>query len=116
MLRYVALLALVWTGVSIWVGQDARTNSSRGGTLWGLITFFGGIAGFLLYFALGRDRVGTGSAAVEPVPSAENVRCPGCRALEHPDRDTCRFCGERLPPEIAGEEGAGGRPDVRTSG
>ena len=49
------LLAIVWVVGTIWVFADATVNSSQSAFLWGLVAFFGGVLGILLYALLGRD-------------------------------------------------------------
>lgn len=40
----------------LWTYSDARRNSPQSPLVWALVVFFGGIAGLVLYFVIGRDR------------------------------------------------------------
>ena len=51
----IGFLFLVSLVATIWVWIDASVNSSQSAVLWGLVAFFGGILGILLYYLLGRD-------------------------------------------------------------
>lgn len=62
MLALFALFSLFWflgwvVGL-FWVVTDATENSSQSAALWGLVVFFGGMLGVVLYALLGRDQKG----------------------------------------------------------
>lgn len=54
-LGVIAFLAIAWLFVLAFVYGDAKENSTQSAFLWALVSFFGGIAGLLIYVLLGRD-------------------------------------------------------------
>lgn len=49
------VLFLLVVLMAVWVFTDAKDHSRDSAPLWGLIAFFGGILGVLLYLVVGRE-------------------------------------------------------------
>lgn len=84
----VVFIGFVWlfTGTvgMLWVFIDASENSSQSAVLWGLVVFFGGILGILLYILLGRD-----GGSEQPRTRSDPAR--GTGKISH----RCQSCGEK---------------------
>jgi len=99
------VLLLAWVVGTIWVFLDASVNSSQSAFLWGLVAFFGGILGVLLYALLGRDGKRSGGSAGGRSSNRGRSRhrrapshiCQSCGEEYFTDRsveiDSCRRCG-----------------------
>lgn len=99
-LAFIAFLFIL-AGIigTIWVFIDAAENSSQSAILWGLVAFFGGFLGILLYVLLGRDG-GTEDARTRTRPDRGtgkiSHRCQSCGEkyyAPNSDINTCRSCG-----------------------
>jgi hypothetical protein len=42
----------IWIGISYWVYKDANERNMNSPALWGLLTFFAGLIGVVLYLVL----------------------------------------------------------------
>ena len=82
--------------LGVWVGVDANRRGLNG-LLWGLLVFFTGIIGLIVYLLVGpsmtprQDRAATGArAGFGAAPPA--ARCPQCQATTRAEFQACPFC------------------------
>ena len=99
----ISIWGLISAGLAVWVGIDA---SKRGlnGVLWGLLVFFTGIVGLIVYLLVGpamQQRNGEHAAPVQPAepahaPTPAANRCPTCQAEINVEYKACPYCGTAL--------------------
>jgi hypothetical protein len=108
----ISIWGLISAGLAVWVGIDANKRGLNG-VLWGLLVFFTGIVGLIVYLLVGpamqhRDGDAPGPAIGDPVqpeqpaPSAGN-RCPRCAGEINDDYKACPLCGTALKCGHCGE-------------
>lgn len=98
---------LIQIGLAIWVGFDADRRGSNG-FLWGLLVFFTGVVGLIVYLIViptmarrGEPGGEAGSAlvaaVVPPGPASPGAaRCGSCGAQVQADFRVCPECGASL--------------------
>jgi len=82
---------LFWTALAVGVGIHAM-DRGRSGFLWGLLTFFTGLVGLLVYAVV----VGTAADTVDDDDAERVRRCPECSASHEGSPNYCADCGEPL--------------------
>jgi hypothetical protein len=102
-----SIWGLLQAVLAVWVGLDA---SKRGlnGVLWGLLVFFTGVVGLIVYLLVGpvmqrNEAEGeSGAVTVPTIPTAPtggavrpkgDRRCLGCEARVDPEFKVCPYCG-----------------------
>ena len=95
---------LIQIGLAIWVGFDADRRGGNG-VLWGLLVFFTGVVGLIVYLIViptmaerggsgGGAGVGHAVAMAPPGPSPPGTaRCGNCGSEVQPDFRVCPGCG-----------------------
>jgi hypothetical protein len=81
--------------LAFWVGTDAE-KKGQNGILWGLLVFFTGIVGLIVYLIVApwmAERNGGGAPAGARAPAPA---CPRCRAALRPEYKACPHCGASL--------------------
>ena len=108
----ISIWGLISAGLAVWVGIDANKRGLNG-VLWGLLVFFTGIVGLIVYLLVGpamqhRNGDAPGPAIGDPVqpeqpaPSTGN-RCPKCAGEINDDYKACPLCGTALKCGHCGE-------------
>lgn len=82
---------LVWTALSVAVGIHAM-DRDRSGFLWGLLTFFTGLIGLLIYAVV----AGSAADTVDDDEPERRRRCPACATSHDGTPNYCGECGEPL--------------------
>jgi RNA polymerase subunit RPABC4/transcription elongation factor Spt4 len=105
-----SIWGLLQAALAVWVGLDANKRGLNG-VLWGLLVFFTGIVGLIVYLLVGPVmQTQRGDPERNPIPPAatasqpraatpdesEPHRCPGCRANVQTDFKICPYCGTSL--------------------
>ena len=98
---------LIQAVLGVWVGVDANRRGLNG-VLWGLLVFFTGIVGLIVYLLVGPSmtpREGAVAASAPPSVPAETAtsHCPSCGAAIRADFRACPYCGERLECSSCGK-------------
>lgn len=99
----ISIWGLISAGLAVWVGIDANKRGLNG-VLWGLLVFFTGIVGLIVYLLVGpgmQFRNGGGEAPVHPAesgfaPPSAAKRCPKCEGAISDEFKACPFCGTAL--------------------
>jgi RNA polymerase subunit RPABC4/transcription elongation factor Spt4 len=98
----ISIWGLISAGLAVWVGIDANKRGLNG-VLWGLLVFFTGIVGLIVYLLVGpamQHRNGGGESALPAVPGfapqPAAKRCPKCEGEVHDEFKACPFCGTAL--------------------
>ena len=76
--------------LSFWVGFDAQKRGMHG-LLWGLLVFFTGIVGLIVYLIVAPGLTQR-SGGAQP-PGAAAARCGKCNAAVQPEFKACPYCG-----------------------
>jgi RNA polymerase subunit RPABC4/transcription elongation factor Spt4 len=95
-----SLWGLLQAALAVWVGLDANKRGLNG-VLWGLLVFFTGIVGLIVYLLVGPVmQMQRGDPDRPPIPppatTSEPHRCPACRADVNTDFKICPYCGTSL--------------------
>jgi len=104
--RFLGFGLLIQIVLAVWVGLDAGKRKMSG-ILWGLLVFFTGIVGLLVYAIVctaGTSGAKNGAAGALPPPSATppppgETEAPHCRLCRSPVRaefKVCPYCGTPL--------------------
>lgn len=75
----------IWFAVAYWAYKDAERRGLNG-VLWGIVVFFGGIIGIIIYLVL-RD---------EQKPKKPDRICPNCGRAIPIDASICPYCAKRF--------------------
>jgi hypothetical protein len=81
--------------LAFWVGSDAD-KKGQNGLLWGLLVFFTGIVGLIVYLIVVpwmAERNGGGALAGGRTSAST---CPSCHAAMRPEYKACPHCGASL--------------------
>jgi len=85
--------------LAVWVGLDAGKRGLNG-ILWGLLVFFTGVVGLIVYLLVGpvMQRNNTETARPDSTPAAAptSPRCPGCNQRVDPQFKVCPYCAKGL--------------------
>jgi hypothetical protein len=97
----ISVWGLISACLAVWVGVDANKRGSNG-ILWGLLVFFTGIVGLIVYLLVVgsgmQHRNGAGifpGQTVQPDQPAAR-RCPKCQGEISEEFKACPFCGTAL--------------------
>jgi RNA polymerase subunit RPABC4/transcription elongation factor Spt4 len=99
-----SIWGLIQIGLAIWVGFDANRRGLNG-LLWGLLVFFTGIVGLIVYLLIGPTMAQRNGATASPQPAAAvtpvapvtpSTVCPGCQSQVSNDFKVCPYCGKAL--------------------
>jgi hypothetical protein len=106
--RFLGFGLLIQVVLAVWVGLDAGKRGMSG-VLWGLLVFFTGIVGLLVYAIVctaGTAGTRNGPAAGPAPPPAPATSPPGveatgptcrlCRSPVRPDFKVCPYCGNPI--------------------
>lgn len=108
-----SIWGLLQAVLAIWVGLDANRRGLNG-ILWGLLVFFTGIVGLIVYLLVGPVMQRSGDddplTAVANVvsPRAPTPKCPGCEAEVGAGFKVCPYCGVSLACKQCGQTIAAG--------
>ena len=97
----ISIWGLISACLAVWVGVDANKRGLNG-VLWGLLVFFTGIVGLIVYLLVGPAMQFRNGAVPEPSvapsgpPEAPAGRCPKCQGEIADDYKACPFCGTAL--------------------
>jgi len=102
---------LIQAVLGVWVGVDANRRGLNG-LLWGLLVFFTGVVGLIVYLLVApsmatRPENAPAAPVVDSTGSASR-HCPACRAAIRPEFKACPYCGARLVCSSCGERVEGG--------
>ncbi|HXV75927.1 MAG TPA: zinc ribbon domain-containing protein [Candidatus Polarisedimenticolaceae bacterium] len=88
---------LLQAALAVWVGLDAGKRGLNG-VLWGLLVFFTGIVGLIVYLLVGpaMQTQPTGDAPAATAATAGGRRCGSCATQVAPDFKVCPYCGTSL--------------------
>lgn len=95
---------LIQAVLGVWVAVDANRRGLSG-LLWGLLVFFTGIVGLIVYLLVAPSM----TARPEAMPAAAGIadaparQCPACRSVVRPEFKACPYCGVRLVCSSCGE-------------
>lgn len=102
----ISIWGLINLALAIWVGVDASRKELTGGPLWGLLVFFTGIIGLLVYLLVAPTMVQRNGASAAPPPAAPaspaaaapaaggaQARCDRCQSVLQPEFKACPYCG-----------------------
>jgi hypothetical protein len=81
--------------LSVWVGADAQKRGMHG-LLWGLLVFFTGIVGLIVYLIVApglAQRNGSAQAPGVAAAAGTAPRCGKCGAAVQPEFKACPYCG-----------------------
>jgi len=81
-------LFLAWSMVTIWVYSNAESRGMSG-LIWGLLVFFGGLIGLLVYLLFREQQK---SAPPQHINRQEPYRCSGCKKSLQKDFVICPYC------------------------
>ena len=109
-----SIWGLISACLAVWVGVDANKRGLNG-VLWGLLVFFTGIVGLIVYLLVGpamQYKNGNDAAPVPPTepvhaPSSAANRCPTCQAEVNDDYKACPHCGTALQCSHCGKRTRG---------
>jgi len=85
------VVLLFWTALAVGVGIHAM-DRGRSGFLWGLLTFFTGLVGLLIYAVV----AGTAADTVDDDDPDRFRRCPACSTRHEGEPNYCSECGDPL--------------------
>ena len=86
------LWGLIQIALSFWVGLDAQKRGMHG-LLWGLLVFFTGIVGLIVYLIVAPGLAQRNGGAQPPGGVAASARCGKCSAAVQPEFKACPYCG-----------------------
>jgi len=78
--------------LSFWVGFDAQKRGMHG-ILWGLLVFFTGIVGLIVYLIVAPSLAQRNGGAQPAGAAAPGARCAKCGAAVQPEFKACPYCG-----------------------
>ena len=85
LLVYVTIF-IVWLAVAYWVYKDAKKRGLKNAALWGVVAFFGGLIGILIYLVLRNNMK----------PDTPGRFCTSCGRTIPFDANICPYCGKRF--------------------
>lgn len=88
MICFYAVFFIIWFLVAHWVYKDAQRRKAENAKLWGVLVFFGGILGVILWFVF-RPPIG----GKKPTSTR---RCPNCGRIIPEDAKICPYCGKKF--------------------
>jgi len=99
----ISIWGLISAGLAVWVGVDANKRGLNG-VLWGLLVFFTGIVGLIVYLLVGPAMQYKNGNAKEPVQPIETgqplpaaaMHCPACKKEINDEYKACPYCGTAL--------------------
>jgi len=99
----ISIWGLISACLAVWVGVDANKRGLNG-ILWGLLVFFTGIVGLIVYLLVGpamQYRNGGSAAPGQPAdpthpPQPVAKRCPKCEGEINDEYKACPFCATAL--------------------
>jgi hypothetical protein len=100
-----SIWGLINIALAIWVGYDA-SRKGQVGILWGLLVFFTGIVGLIVYLLVS-PALGQKNGAARPVEVGAAC-CPECNANLQPEYKACPYCGTTLRCASCGQAVQGG--------
>ena len=83
-----AIFFIVWFLVAHWVYKDAQKRKAENPMLWGVLVFFAGIVGIILWMVL-RPPIGGKK-------NESSRRCPNCGRIIPEDAKICPYCGKKF--------------------
>jgi hypothetical protein len=106
----ISIWGLISACLAVWVGVDANKRGLNG-VLWGLLVFFTGIVGLIVYLLVGPAMQHRNGQAVVPAqpppaeaaPSSEGNRCPACQKEVRDEFKACPYCGTALRCDHCGK-------------
>jgi RNA polymerase subunit RPABC4/transcription elongation factor Spt4 len=100
-----SIWGLINLALAIWVGYDA-SQKGQSGILWGLLVFFTGIVGLIVYLLVS-PALAQRNGAPRP-PGVGSATCPSCNASLQPEYKACPYCGTALRCAQCGKAVQGG--------
>lgn len=91
------LVFLVWIALAFLVGAFAARKGRSGGGYGLLALLISPLLAFVIVLALGTNRAGIETRAVE---SGSMRKCPFCAELVKAEATVCRYCRSTLPPVV----------------
>jgi len=79
---------VVWFLVARWVYKDAQKRGLESPMLWGVLAFFGGIIGVIIYVVMRNN--------LKPTSKAPRRFCPSCGRNIPFDANICPYCGKKF--------------------
>ena len=91
------LWGVIQIALSFWVGFDAQKRGLHG-LLWGLLVFFTGIVGLIVYLIVAPGMAPRNGGAQPPGATAAMAepRCGKCGAAVEPQFKACPYCGAAM--------------------
>ena len=92
------IIYLIWGMVAIWARNDAASRGIDSPWLWGVVVFFGGIVGLIIYLLVPRAQAKERNVAdhwrmeLRPPPGT----CPHCGSYAGTNVGRCPSCGGDL--------------------
>jgi hypothetical protein len=90
-----SIWGLLNIALGIWVGHDAGRKGLNG-IVWGLLVFFTGIIGLLVYLLVSQILMQKNGPARPADAEASCCACPNCHASLQPEYKACPYCGIAL--------------------
>jgi len=89
MLVYI-IIFIVWLAAAYWAYKDAKKRGVEHPGLWGVVVFFAGLIGIIIYLVLRNNLK----------PSTLNRFCTSCGRIIPFDANICPYCGKKFEKYI----------------